>query len=93
MAEETRIIRLTAARTYIGQVTIEVPSWCRNERLLAIVANGGATTRYLGPTMQFGGIIGTGLATPIISDLNGSQAAEIRLADIAVHLRQDGLIF
>jgi hypothetical protein len=90
----TRIITLTAARTYIGQHTIEIPSWCWNDRFRGIVANGGATARILSDRMVFGRLQGTGLALPLVSDTKDqSIQVDFPLTELADALRADGLMF
>ncbi|MBK1884136.1 hypothetical protein JIN85_17075 [Luteolibacter pohnpeiensis] len=88
----TRIVTITAARTYVAQHTIEIPDFCRNDRLRGIVANGGATARLLSERMVFGRIIGTGLAQCLVSDSDASPA-DFPLSDLAAHLRKDGFKF
>ncbi len=91
---QTRIITLTAARTYIGQHTIEIPSWCRNDRFRGIVAHGGATARILSERMVFGRLQGTGLALPLVSDAKDTSIqVDFPLTDITDALRADGLLF
>jgi len=92
MATETRIVSITAARTYIGQHTIEIPSFCRNDRFRGIVIHGGSTARYLANRMIFGRVQGTGLARPVVSD-SQVQTPDFPLDEIRQLLREDGFIF
>jgi hypothetical protein len=96
MSLQTRIILLTAARTYVGQHTLEIPAWCRDERLKELVAGGGATARHLATHMRFDRVQGTGLALPVISPAKpGTEAIipDFNFADLAPLLREDGFIF
>lgn len=93
MPLKTRIVTITAARTYVGQHTIEIPDFCRNDRLRNIIALGGHTARFLGKRMVFGRLLGTGLARPLVSDAQGALQADFPLADISAFLREDGFMF
>lgn len=93
MPTNTRIIQLTAALTYVGQATIEIPSWCRNDRFRAIIAQDGATARLVSESIVFGRVQGMGLAAALVSDPKTQAAPDLDLATIAACLRQDGFIF
>jgi hypothetical protein len=90
---QTRIVVLTAVRTYVGQHTVEIPAFCRNDRFRGIVAGGGATARFLAGKMRFDGLLGTGLAQPFVTDAKADHAADFDLSEIAACLRADGFIF
>lgn len=71
------------ARTYIGQHTVELPSFCRDDRFRSIVAGGGATTRFLAERMIFGRLQGAGLACPLITDAR-AKGGELIVPDFAL---------
>ncbi|MFT3989970.1 MAG: hypothetical protein QM680_01035 [Luteolibacter sp.] len=89
----TRIIQLTASRVFVGQHTIEIPDFCRNERFQGIVARGGSTARFLSNHMAFARVHGTGLAQPFVSTPAGIAMPDFCLADISACLREDGFHF
>lgn len=92
---KTRIVQLTASRIFVGQHLVEIPSFCLNDRFRAIVAHGGATSRVLSARMNFGRVVGTGLAQPLVSDLRTDAPIlpDIPFIDIASALREDGFIY
>lgn len=90
---KTHIIQFTAVRSYVGQTTIELPSYCPPGRFEAIVSSGGAVARQLASQIQFGRIIGTGLANPYARKLDDAKQAEIDLASIRDAMARDGFKF
>ena len=92
MPLETRIVSLTAARTYVGQHTIEIPVFCPNARFRGIVIHGGSTARFLSNRMTFGRVQGIGLACPVVSD-SQVQTPDFPLDEIRQFLREDGFVF
>jgi hypothetical protein len=89
----TRVVTLTAARTYVGQITIEIPVFCPNDRLRGLIAGGSQLTRFLTGEMTFGRVVGTGLANPVVTDFRGSSVSDLPLSLIAPHLRSSGFHF
>lgn len=95
MAEETRIIRVTATRCFLGQCVIEVPKWLIDQRVEQVIRRGGATAAHIARVVPFDRVQGTGLATALIQPARASKQGEMRipLAMIRQHLIADGVGF
>ena len=89
----TRCVTITATRCYLGQVVVEVPSFCRDDRLGGIIRAGGATARLLAARMVFPPISGTGLATAYVRAAKELVPADLPLSDLRNALLQDGFVF
>lgn len=90
---KTHPVTITATRCYLGQIIVQVPDFCRDERLCGIIRSGGSTSRLLANRIRFAPIAGTGLATCFVHTAKELTEAHLSLADIAHSLRADGLSF
>jgi hypothetical protein len=94
-APATRLLRLTATRCYLGQGLLQVPAWCPPERMLGLVAQGGALARLLARTIAFDRLDGTGLARTHITAATAAMRGEtvIPLDAIRDAMHRDGYRF
>lgn len=94
MAEPTRIIRVTANRCFLGQATLEIPAWASDDRVRAMIRNGGSLASLLSRSISFDRLAGTGLATATVTPVRGGQhpgELHLNLSDLSPALRRDGL--
>jgi hypothetical protein len=99
--EKTKVMIVTACRSYLGQTVIEVPLWLSEQRVRGIIRHGGALASYFARNVRFDRIQGTGLANCVVTDWRPNWHPEYREApqpehkfgDISDALRVDGLIF
>ena len=92
---QTRLIRLTATRCFLGQAVLEVPDFARADRVAEIIGGGGTLATLLGRRIAFDRMDGTGLANPYVSTASALRHGELFLpfSAISAALRRDGFQF